>query len=279
MLGHRLVQALAGQGSHVTAATNADLDITAADAVTAALAASTPDVVVNAAAYTKVDDAESHEDLAVAVNGDGAGRVAAAARDAGCAVLHISTDYVFDGAAANPYDEDAPTAPVSAYGRSKAAGEAAVLSAGGRAAVVRTAWLYGPGGGNFVSTMLRLERERDTVQVVDDQVGQPTSTDVVVAALFALAPAVVAGEAGGCFHATCAGETSWHGLATETFRLAGADPARVERTDSAAFQRPAPRPAFSVLSHRRWQEAGLWTPPPWQAALAEVFGELRSPVG
>jgi dTDP-4-dehydrorhamnose reductase len=265
MLGHRLVERLQAAGQQVSAPEH--LDITIAPAVDEAIQSAGPDVVVNAAAYTAVDAAETDEERATAVNGTGAGNVAQAAARHGAAVLQISTDYVFDGHATEPYDEEAATAPVSAYGRSKAAGEAAVLQSAARAAVVRTAWLYGPGGANFVSTMLRLERERDVVQVVDDQVGQPTSTDVVVDALLALAPQVVAGSASGCFHATCRGQTSWHGLACEVFRLAGADPARVQPTTSKAFVRPAPRPAFSVLSHRRWTEPGLPAHAFWTDAL------------
>ena len=273
MLGHRLVERLSAAGHEVISAPR-QLDITVAPAVDQALAAAGADVVVNAAAFTAVDAAEVEEERALAVNGTGAGNIAAAAARHGVAVLQISTDYVFDGRASIPYDEDAPTAPVSAYGRSKAAGEAAVLNSGARAAVVRTAWLYGPGGGNFVATMLRLERERDVVQVVDDQVGQPTSTDVLIDALLALAPGVVDGSMVGCYHATCRGQTSWHGLASEVFRLAGADTARVQPTTSGTFVRPAPRPAFSVLSHRRWIEAGLPDLATWTDALSAMYPQL-----
>ncbi len=275
MLGHRLVERLAATGHHVIPAPR-DLDITVGEDVDRALASAGADVIVNAAAFTAVDAAEADEERAIAVNGTGAGNVAAAAARYGAAVLQISTDYVFDGSATEPYDEDTPTAPVSAYGRSKAVGEAAVLSSGARAAVVRTAWLYGPGGGNFVSTMLRLERERDVVQVVDDQVGQPTSTDVLIDALLALAPGVVDGSMLGCYHATCRGQTSWCGLASEVFRLAGADSGRVQPTTSAAFVRPAPRPAFSVLSHRRWSEAGLPDLATWPDALRAAYPGLSA---
>ena len=276
MLGHRLVERLTAAGHEVVSAPRQQLDITVAPAVDQALAAAGADVVVNAAAFTAVDAAEADEHGAIAVNGTGAGNVAQAAAKHGAAVLQISTDYVFDGRASIPYDEAAPTAPVSAYGRSKAAGEAAVLESGARAAVVRTAWLYGPGGGNFVATMLRLEREREVVQVVDDQVGQPTSTDVLIDALLALAPGVVDGSMVGCYHVTCRGQTSWHGLASEVFRLAGADAARVQPTTSAAFVRPAPRPAYSVLSHRRWIEAGLPDHAMWTDALRAMFPLLSS---
>lgn len=275
MLGHRLVERLAATGHHVIPAPR-DLDITVGEDVDRALASAGADVIVNAAAFTAVDAAEADEERAIAVNGTGAGNVAAAAARHGAAVLQISTDYVFDGRATEPYDEDTPTAPVSAYGRSKALGEAAVLSSGARAAVVRTAWLYGPGGGNFVSTMLRLERERDVVQVVDDQVGQPTSTDVLIDALLALAPGVVDGSMLGCYHATCRGQTSWFGLATEVFRLAGADSGRVQPTTSAAFVRPAPRPAFSVLSHRRWTQDGLPDLATWPDALRAAYPGLSA---
>lgn len=281
MLGGRLVADLRADGEQVRALTRAELDITAAPEVADLLAHARPDVVVNCAAYTAVDAAEADEGTATAVNADGPANLARGCADVGAALLHMSTDYVFAGDAGEPYDEDAPTAPLSAYGRSKAAGERRVLDLlPERAAIVRTAWLYGPGGRNFVATMLRLAADRDPgdpVQVVDDQRGAPTSTEVVARALRGLGPAVAHGDAAGVFHATCTGETTWFGLAREVFRLAGADPERVVPTDSAAYARPgmAARPGYSVLGHRRWTQVGLAEPEPWQPALVRTLPQMR----
>ena len=277
MLGSRLVADLRADGRPVASLTRADVDVREPESVLRAVLAAQADVVVNATAYTAVDAAESDEATALAVNGDGAANVAIACARAGSALVHVSTDYVFAGDAVAPYDEDAATEPVSAYGRTKLAGERHVREIlPEHSAIVRTAWLYGPGGGNFVTTMLRLESERDHVDVVDDQRGQPTSTAVVSTSIRALAPSLAAGTSTGVFHATCSGETTWFGLARATFALAGADPARVRPTDSSSFKRPAPRPSYSVLSHRRWAEAGLAEPTGWESALREAFGTLTA---
>ena len=275
MLGQRLVADLAAAGADVRALTRSQLDVTDADAVSTAVRDAGADIVVNAAAYTAVDDAETHEAQALAINGDGPANLALACAATGSVLLHVSTDYVFPGDATTPYAEDARTGPVTAYGRTKLVGERRVLELlPDRSAIVRTAWLYGPGGANFVSTMLRLERERDHVDVVDDQHGQPTSTAVVSQALRELGPLVVDGAAAGAFHATCAGATTWFGLARKAFELAGADPDRVHATDSSTFTRPAPRPSYSVLSHARWAEVGLRAPLGWEQALVEAFPAL-----
>jgi dTDP-4-dehydrorhamnose reductase len=230
--------------------------------------------VVNAAAWTDVDGAEAAEDAATGVNGAGPRVLAAACRDTGARLVHVSTDYVFDGAAATPYAEDAPLAPRSAYGRSKAAGERAVRELlPDRAYVVRTAWLYGEHGGSFVKTMIGLEGQRETLDVVDDQRGQPTwSLDLarqIAALVRADAPA-------GTYHGTSTGETTWCGLARAVFEELGADPARVRPTSTDRFPRPAPRPAYSVLGHDRWRRAGLAPIRDWRAALAQAVPRLRS---
>lgn len=277
MLGSRLVADLTGTGADVTGLTRADLDVTDAVAVLDAVRSVDADVVVNATAYTAVDAAEADEERAFAVNADGPANLAAACAATRAALLHVSTDYVFPGDATTPYAEDAATGPATAYGRTKLAGEQRVQALlPDRSAIVRTAWLYGPGGANFVSTMLRLERERDTVDVVDDQHGQPTSTAVVSRALRDLAPLVAAGTATGAFHATCSGDTTWFGLARKAFELAGADPDRVHPTDSSTFTRPAPRPSYSVLSHARWAEVGLSAPLGWERALEDAFPTLTT---
>jgi len=262
MLGTDLQTALAGR--EVTALTRSRLDVTDASAVAAAVAGH--GVVINASAYTKVDDAESHESDAFAVNAVGAGNLATAAAAAGAKLVQVSTDYVFDGAATTPYAESTPTAPVSAYGRSKAEGERLVLAAHPDGSyIVRTAWLYGENGGNFARTMLSLAASRPTVSVVDDQLGQPTWTLDLVNQIVALldndAPA-------GVYHGTNSGSTSWFGFARAVFAESGLDPDRVLPTTSADFVRPAPRPAYSVLGHDAWTAADIAPMRPWREALA-----------
>jgi dTDP-4-dehydrorhamnose reductase len=268
MLGHDLVDVLAARGCAVTALTRADLDVCGAPAVRAAVAGH--DVVVNAAAWTDVDGAETAYAEALAVNGTAAGIVASACAEAGARLIHLSTDYVFPGSASTPYPEDAPTDPVNAYGRSKLAGERAVRAAGGT--VVRTAWLYGAHGPNFVATMLRLAATRDTVDVVDDQRGQPTWSGALAARLVDLGSRLAAGTApAGIYHGTASGETTWYGLARAVFAGAGLDPDRVRPTSSARFPRPARRPAYSVLGHDRWAAAGLRPLPDWRQLLDEAL--------
>ncbi len=265
MLGTDLRAAL--DGREATFLTRADLDVTDAAAVDAAVAGH--DVVINAAAYTKVDDAESHEEEARAINAVGAGLLAAAAARSGARVVQISTDYVFDGTATTPYAEGAPRHPVSAYGRTKAEGEELVLAANPDGAyIVRTAWLYGQHGPNFAKTMLKLAADRPTVEVVTDQIGQPTWTRDLAAQIVRLldsdAPA-------GIYHGTNGGTGSWFDFARLVFEIGGYDPERVHPTDSAAFVRPAPRPAYSVLGHDAWFGAGIDPMRDWRPALREAF--------
>ena len=266
MLGRDLRRVLAEQDeTRVVAATRADLDVTSPDAIREAVAGA--DVVLNTAAWTDVDGAETDEEAATAVNGHGAGLLAAAA---GKRLIHLSTDYVFGGDATSPYPEDAPHAPVNAYGRGKAAGERAVLAGGGY--VVRTAWLYGEHGPNFVRTMLRLAADRDTLDVVDDQKGPPTWSYALAKQLVALSRAAVAGRAEpGAYHGTAAGSTTWFGLARAVFEEAGLDPDRVRPTTSDRFPRPARRPAYSVLGHARWAETGVAPLPHWRTQLREAM--------
>ena len=252
MLGQDVVSVLREAGHAVTPAARADLDVTDA----AALAAAVPghDVVVNCAAWTAVDDAEADEAGAFALNAVAAARVARATRVAGARLVHVSTDYVFDGAATEPYAEDAAIAPRSAYGRTKAAGEWAVRAEAPDALVVRTAWLYGAGGTCFPRTIARVARERGAVSVIDDQVGQPTWTRDVAAVVRDLVDAEVPG---GVHHATSGGAVSWHGFARAVVAAAGLDPEVVAPTTSEAFVRPAPRPAWSVLGHDGLAAAGV----------------------
>lgn len=268
MLGRELVSVLSAASAEVTALARADLDIGDAAAVKAAVVGH--DIVVNAAAWTDVDGAEADEAAATAVNGTGTRNVAAACAASGARLLHVSTDYVFPGDATTPYPEDAPTDPINGYGRSKLAGEEAVRALlPDTGYVVRTAWLYGEQGRNFVTTMLRLAAQRDTVDVVDDQRGQPTWSFALAGQLVRLGRAALAGTApAGVYHGTAAGETTWFGLARAVFAEAGLDPARVRPVTSGKFVRPAKRPTFSVLGHGRWSAAGLAPLPHWREMLA-----------
>jgi dTDP-4-dehydrorhamnose reductase len=276
MLAQDLLLRLHAANIDAVALPRAELDVTDPVSITLAVERYHPSVVVNCSAWTAVDDAEVNEDAALAVNGTGPRNLAVACRETGAVLLHVSTDYVFAGDASTPYAEDAPCAPRSAYGRTKLAGEQAVLELlPDSGYVVRTAWLYGSGGGNFVRTMIKLEAARDTLDVVDDQRGQPTWTADLADRLVQLGTAALAGTApAGVYHGTSSGETTWFGLTQEIFRLLGADPGRVRATTSAAYPRPAPRPAYSVLGHDRWKAAGLEPIRPWGDALAEAFPAL-----
>jgi dTDP-4-dehydrorhamnose reductase len=278
MLGQDLLARLAEDGEKAAGLDREALDITEPASVRAALDEHRPAVVVNCAAWTAVDDAESREEEALRVNGDGPRHLAEACREYGAVLLQVSTDYVFPGDAATPYAEDAPTGPRGAYGRTKLAGERAVLDTlPDTGYVVRTAWLYGAGGGNFVRTMIKLESVKDTLDVVDDQRGQPTWTVDLADRLVRLGKAALAGTApAGIYHGTSGGETTWFGFTQEIFRLLGADPERVRPTTSAAFVRPAPRPAYSVLGHDRWHGAGIAPIRDWREALTEAFPNLMA---
>lgn len=270
MLGQDVSTQLRARGDEVRALGGADLDITDASATLRTI--TDVDIVVNCAAYTAVDEAQSDEEKAFAVNAVGAANVARAARVAFARIVHISTDYVFGGAATVPYAEDAPIAPRSAYGRTKAAGEWAVRAENPDHLVVRTAWLYGAHGACFPRTVARVAKERGALEVVDDQVGQPTWTrdlaDLILALADAAAPA-------GTYHGTAAGQTSWHGFARAVVLAAGLDPHIVATTTSEAFVRPAPRPAYSVLGHEGLRRIGVdpigdWAGR-WKAAQVEVL--------
>ncbi|MEV6322751.1 dTDP-4-dehydrorhamnose reductase [Nocardia sp. NPDC051787] len=244
----------------------AELDITDPAAVRAVL---TPgDVVLNCAAYTAVDRAETETEAAYAGNATGPAVLAEACAALGARLIHLSTDYVFPGTHQRQYDTTDPTGPASVYGKSKLAGEQAVLAGCPNAHVVRTAWVYTGRGGDFVATMLRLERERDTVDVVDDEVGSPTYAADLAAALLELAGRP---DAPRVLHATNAGQASRFELARAVFAGIGADPRRVRPCDSSAFPRPARRPAYSVLSPRAWDNAGLTPLRAWQTALGDAL--------
>ncbi len=266
MLGTDLVDLLRAEGHEVTAAARGSLDVTDAEAVDRAVAGH--DVVVNCAAWTAVDAAEEHEDEALAVNADGARLLARAAAAHGARLVQVSTDYVFDGTSSTPYDEDAPTAPASAYGRTKAAGEAAVREElpGGHL-VVRTAWLYGAHGGCFPKTIARVAREKGQVSVVDDQVGQPTWTADVAAVIVAL---IGADAPAGTYHATSGGRCSWFDFAQRVVVAAGLESSAVLPTTSDAYVRPAPRPSYSVLGHDALEKVGVEPIGDWESRWAEA---------
>ena len=277
MLGRDLVSVLERGGETVTALTRAELDITDGAAVRDALRHWRPAVVANCAAWTAVDAAETSEDAALRLNGQAVADLAVACAAAGVRLIQPSTDYVFDGQARRPYAEDDVPSPGTAYGRTKLAGEQAVLDRlDGTGYVVRTAWLYGAHGPNFVRTMIRLEQQRPDLDVVDDQHGQPTWTMDVADRIVAL---VRSGAPAGVYHATSSGETTWFGLAQEVFRLLGADPDRVRPVGSAAYVRPAPRPAYSVLGHDAWSRAGLSPIGDWRLALRQAFPALAAAEG
>ncbi len=272
MLGTDLLSTLEQHGLRSTGVDRGDLDLFDERAI--ARAVSEHDVVVNCAAFTAVDDAESHEEEAHRVNAVAPALLARAAGQHGRRLVQLSTDYVFDGTARTPYAEEAPTAPRSAYGRTKAAGEAAVREAlPDSHLIVRTAWLYGAHGACFPRTIAALAAERAAVDVVDDQVGQPTWTRDVAELIVRL----VAGQASaGTWHATSSGETSWFGFARRVVASAGLPPDVVSATDSARFVRPAPRPAYSVLGHDRLRAHGIEAIGPWeqrwQQAASAVLG-------
>jgi len=269
MLGQDVVAAAEAAGADVLALARGDLDVTDERAVAAALADEPVDAVVNCAAWTDVDGAESDPDGADAVNALGAGNLAQAAAHAGVRLVHVSTDYVFDGDRSPDepaYVESDVPGPRSVYGASKLAGEEAVADAGGSHAIVRASWLFGVGGPNFVATMLALAQERDEVTVVTDQIGCPTATAHLAPALLELA-----GDEGaqGIFHVAGSGRCSWHELAVETFRQAGIA-CRVLPCTTADMPRPAPRPAFSALASER-DDAPLL--PPWQEGLTTSLAQ------
>jgi dTDP-4-dehydrorhamnose reductase len=268
-LGAELVRACASAGDEVIGATRADIDIADGARVRDVVRAQRPGVVFNAAAYTAVDRAEQERDQAELINGRAVGRLAQVCRDLVTPVVHFSTDYVFDGTASEPIPEDAPTGPVSAYGLSKLHGEEALLRSGADAYLVRTSWVYGSSGLNFVKNVLRVTREKGEISVVDDQRGGPTwARDLAVASrrLLDIGPP-------GIYHLTNSGECSWCELARVVVELAAID-AEVRPIATADYPSAATRPVYSVLANRRWAELGQPRMRPWREALSEFIPEL-----
>ena len=268
-LGHDLVGAFACD--EVVALAHADLDVTSEPAVVAAVRDHAPDLVVHAAAYTRVDACESEPETAWRVNALGSWWVARACALAEAAMVYVSSDYVFDGRSSRPYTEFDPVSPLSVYGRSKEAGEQLVRQTLAAHYIVRTSWLQGTQGSNFVKTMLRLGSEHGAVSVVDDQTGSPTFTFDLAPALRRLA---VTGRYG-TYHLTNAGHCTWFALARAAFEEAGLDVAYTP-TDTVTFGLPAPRPAYSVLDNLKARLVGLDPLPEWRSSLKRLVGVLTS---
>ena len=270
----------AAQGISVVLAGRPELDLTDAASLEHAIERHAPDVIVSAAAYTAVDKAESEPGLAQAVTAEGAGNLARAAATRGIPLIHLSTDYVFDGSAERPWREDDPVAPLGVYGRTKLAGEEAVRAAGGVHAILRTAWVYSPFGNNFVKTMLRLAETREELGVVADQVGNPTSAHEIADGVIAVAANLVSEpseETTGTFHMAGSGATSWAGLAEHVFACAageGLPVARVKPITTAEYPTPARRPANSRLDCSRLARVHGVTLPDWRDSVREVVHRI-----
>jgi len=269
MCAREVLGVATARGHEVLAPDERDLDVCDPSVLARAFAELCPDAIVNCAAWTDVDGAESSEDAALAVNGVAPGLLAEAANGCGAHLVHISTDYVFDGSAKSPYVESDLPNPQTAYGRTKLAGERAVLGAGGGHAIVRTAWLFGVGGRNLVATMLKLASEgRDEVGVVADQIGCPTYAGHLAGALVDVAELRLRGV----MHIAGAGQCSWAELAARTFAACDID-CRVRPLTTKEYPLPAPRPAWSVLASERPDVPRL---PPWQEGLAAYLEQVRA---
>lgn len=279
-VGRELVARGETAGFEVIALARNDLNISDASAVAHAIADATPDIVINAAAYTAVDRAESEPEIAHAVNAAGPGHIARACGNARIPVFHISTDYVFDGMGTRPYREDDPVAPQGVYGASKAAGEEAVRKAAERHLILRTSWVFSVHGNNFVKTMLRLAGEREQLSVVNDQHGCPTAAGDIATTLLTLAARSLTNPDGfpwGTFHFCNSSETTWHGFASAIVEGASQRGGRrvpVRGISTAEYPTPTRRPAYSVLDRQKIGQAFGITPRPWSHALEEVLDAL-----
>ncbi|GAB5534149.1 MAG: dTDP-4-dehydrorhamnose reductase [Rubricoccaceae bacterium] len=264
-----MTRALAPLGD-VNGLTRADCDLTELAALPEIVQRQRPDVIVNAAAYTAVDQAETEPELAHTVNAEAPGVLANVARQLNALLVHYSTDYVYDGTATRPIPETAPTNPLGVYGRTKRAGEQAILEVGGAALILRTSWVYAAHGQNFLHTMRRLGDEREVLRVVDDQTGSPTSAAWLASATANLIRFALQNELAtpDIVHATCAGETTWYGFARAIFdRWPPSSPLELVPISTDAYPTPARRPAYSVLDTTRLREVYGVTPPHWREAL------------
>ncbi len=285
-LGIELQKAFTGAGE-VVALGRERCDLANSESIRKAMAEVAPSIVLNAAAYTAVDRAESEPELAMRVNGEAPGVLAEQARTINALLLHYSTDYVFDGSKRGdgskqrPWVEDDPVNPLNEYGRTKLAGERRIAEAGGRYLIFRTSWVYSPHGNNFLKTMLRLGRERDQLRVVSDQIGAPTTAAALARATRAVIDgldSVSQGEASGIYHMTCSGETSWCGFAQEIFRQARASQGRkwpeVVGIPDTEYPTPAKRPKNSVLCNSKLQTRFGVALPRWEDALGETLEDM-----
>lgn len=285
-VGLELMRATWPPGTGLVGLARPEIDITEAASIDAALDRHAPDLVINSAAYTAVDKAETDQSNAFAVNAAGPEKLAAACVRRGSALIHLSTDYVFDGSGSRSYQEDDPVAPINVYGASKAAGEAAVCALLTRHVILRTSWVYAGHGQNFVRTILRLAGERDKLSVIDDQHGAPTSAADIAGAIVAITQKLFDGAARtdlfGTFHFTAAGDTTWHGFAEEIFRqyadACGRAPL-LEPIPTSAYPTPARRPANSRLDCSRIERVFQLRRPPWRESLARVIKELLPATG
>lgn len=270
-VGRELVRTLAPLGE-VVASDRAGADLARPDELVAAVRAARPAIIVNAAAYTAVDRAESEPEVARAVNAVAPGILAEEAKRLGALLVHYSTDYVFDGSKPAPYTEDDAPRPLNVYGRTKLEGEQAIRAADGRHLILRTSWVYGPRGSNFLLTMLRLGKEREELRVVDDQLGAPTSSAAIAEAT---ARILGSAEASGLFHLTASGRTSWHGFAAAIMREAGLS-TRVVPIRSSEYPMAAKRPLNSVLSNDRLAATFGFRPSSWEDQLAACMRHMRA---
>lgn len=275
-----LERAALGERFEVIAIGRPGFDLARPETIDAPLRDARPDVIISAAAYTAVDAAEGNEEAATTVNATSAGRIAVTAASLGIPVIHLSTDYVFDGSKSSPYSEADPVAPIGAYGRSKLAGENAVARAHRDHVILRTAWVYSPFGNNFLKTMLKAADARDSLNVVEDQVGNPTSALDIADALLIIASSLLDSDdrrLRGTFHMTAQGEASWADFAQEIFavsRAQGGPSASVGRILSSAYPTPARRPANSRLDCRRLADRYGLVLPRWQDSIAAVVSRL-----
>ncbi|MEM6785764.1 MAG: dTDP-4-dehydrorhamnose reductase [Bacteroidota bacterium] len=279
-VGRELVARAAQHGIEAVPLTRTDLDLTDADAVEAVVQAQRPDAVVNAAAYTAVDRAESEPDSAFAVNRDGPAALASACAHRGIPLVHFSTDYVFEGTKTEPYVEDDPVSPLGVYGQSKWAGEEAVRAALGRHLILRVSWVFSRHGGNFVKTMLRLGREREALRIVADQHGGPTPASAIAnAALTTLRQAAEKDDDWGTYHFCGAPFTTWHGFAEAIFDEARTHETMavqtVEAIPASAYPTPAARPVNSRMNTARIARTFGIAPADWRSALADVVAAVQ----
>jgi dTDP-4-dehydrorhamnose reductase len=285
-VGFELLSSLAGLGQ-VIAVGREKMDLSQPDSIRRAVRDFSPDLIVNPAAYTAVDQAESEPDLAMAINGTAPGILAEEAKRLGAALIHYSTDYVFDGTKAAPYTEDDATCPINAYGRTKLAGERAIKAVGAPHLILRTSWVYGMRGKNFLLTILRLAKERDELRIVDDQFGVPTWSRALARATAGVLTHLSYGKPGfaeayagqsGVYHLTAAGQTSWHGFAAAILEHASRPEQRLlqrvpslKRISTDQYPLPAPRPRYSVLANTKLQRVFGVSMPDWKTSLAECM--------